>query len=143
IYGVMERQFRRTFAEAERMRGVTGENLLSLLERRLDNVVFRLGFATTRAEARQTVRHGHVAVNGRKVSIPSFLVEPGDEISIRERSRGMARVAAAIEFAERRGIPEWLSLDRERLVGKVASMPNREEITLPIREQLVVEFYSR
>jgi small subunit ribosomal protein S4 len=143
IYGVLERQFRRYFAEADRVKGVTGENLLSLLERRLDNVCFRLGFAATRAEARHLVRHKHVAVNGRTVNIPSFRVKVGDKIEVREASRKMTRIASALDAAERRGIPSWLELNREAFAGTVKSMPVREEITLPIQEQLIVEFYSR
>lgn len=143
IYGVLERQFRRYFSEADRIKGVTGENLLSLLERRLDNVCFRLGFAATRAEARHLVRHKHVAVNGRTVNIPSFRVKVGDKIEVREASRKMTRIASALDAAERRGIPSWLELNREAFAGTVKSMPVREEITLPIQEQLIVEFYSR
>lgn len=143
IYGVLERQFRRYFTEADRIKGVTGENLLSLLERRLDNVCFRLGFAATRAEARHLVRHKHVAVNGRTVNIPSFRVKVGDKIEVREGSRKMTRITSALDAAERRGIPSWLELNREAFAGTVKSMPVREEITLPIQEQLIVEFYSR
>ena len=143
IYGVLERQFRRYFKEADRGKGVTGETLLSLLERRLDNTCFRLGFAATRAEARHLVRHKHVAVNGRTVNIPSFRVKAGDKIEVREASRKMARVASALDAAEKRGIPSWLELNREAFAGTVKSMPVREEITLPIQEQLIVEFYSR
>lgn len=143
IYGVLERQFRRYFKEADRTRGVTGENLLSLLERRLDSVCYRLGFAATRSEARHLVRHKHVAVNGRTVNIPSFRVKPGDKVEVRETSRKMARVTSALDAAEKRGIPTWLELSREAFAGTVKSLPHREEITLPIQEQLIVEFYSR
>lgn len=143
IYGIVEKQFRRYFHEADRQKGVTGDNLLRLLERRLDNVVYRLGFATTRAEARHTVLHRHVTVNGKSVNIPSFLVKPGDVIAIRDRSKNKARIQGALEFAERRGIPDWLELDKDEMQGTVKTMPNREEITLPIQEQLIVEFYSR
>ena len=143
IYGVLEKQFRRYFYEADRQKGVTGENLLRLLERRLDSTVYRLGFATTRAEARHTVLHRHVLVNGKSVNIPSYLVKPGDVISIREKSKNKARFQGALEFVERRGLPEWLELDKEKLSGTVKTMPNREEITLPIQEQMIVEFYSR
>lgn len=143
IYGVLERQFRRYFKEADRTKGVTGENLLSLLERRLDNVCFRLGFAQTRAEARHLVRHKHVAVNGRTVNIPSFRVKPGDKVEVRESSRKMARINSALDAAERRGIPSWLELNRGEFAGVVKGAPVREEITLPIQEQLIVEFYSR
>lgn len=143
IYGVLERQFRRYFAMADRQKGVTGENLLALLERRLDSVCYRLGFAATRSEARQLVRHRHVQVNGKTVSIPSFLVKPGDTISVREKSRQSGRVLAALEGVDRRGVPEWLELDKANFTGKVRSAPVREAITLPIKEQLIVEFYSR
>lgn len=143
IYGVLERQFRRYFFEADRIKGVTGENLLSILERRLDSVCFRLGFASTRAEARHLVRHKHVAVNGRTVNIPSYRVRAGDKVEVRETSRQMARINSALDQAERRGIPSWLELTREQFAGKIKSMPVREEITLPIQEQLIVEFYSR
>ena len=143
IYGVLERQFRSYFEKADRVRGVTGEALLSLLERRLDSLVYRLGFAWTRSDARQLVRHKHVMVNGKVVNIPSFLIKPGDVVSIKERSRNKGRIAAALEGVDRRGVPEWLELDKENFSGTVKTMPNREEITLPIQEQLIVEFYSR
>ncbi len=143
IYGVLERQFRTYYEAASRGKGVTGEALLNLLERRLDSVVYRLGFAWTRADARQIVRHKHVKVNGRIVNIPSFLVKPGDKIEIREKSKQKGRVQSALEGVDRRGVPEWLELDKENLAGTVKTMPNREEITLPIQEQLIVEFYSR
>src|SRR5690606_3613323 len=143
IYGVLERQFRTYYEAASRGKGVTGEALLNLLERRLDSVVYRLGFAWTRADARQIVRHKHVKVNGRIVNIPSFLVKPGDKIEIREKSKQKGRVQSALEGVDRRGAPEWLELDTENLAGAVKAMPNREEITLPMQEQLIVEFYSR
>jgi small subunit ribosomal protein S4 len=143
IYGLLERQFAGYFEEADRQKGVTGQNLLSLLERRLDSVVFRLGFGATRTDSRQLVRHKHVQVNGRTVNIPSFLVKPGDKVAIREASKPSARIATALEVAARREQPEWLELDRDNLVGTVRMMPNREAITLPISEQLIVEFYSR
>jgi small subunit ribosomal protein S4 len=143
IYGILERQFRKYFKEADRGKGVTGETLLSILERRLDNTCFRLGFASTRAEARHLVRHKHVAVNGRTVNIPSYRVKPGDKVEVREASRKMARVTSALDAAEKRGIPTWLDLNRAEFAGTVKSQPVREEITLPIQEQLIVEFYSR
>lgn len=143
IYNVLERQFRRYFAEADRVKGVTGENLLALLERRLDSVAYRIGFAATRSDGRQLVRHGHVKVNGKVVSIPSFLVKPNDVITVHERSKDFSRLAGALEAVERRGVPEWLELDKETKTATVRSMPVREAITLPIREQLIVEFYSR
>ncbi len=143
IYSVLERQFRKYFASADRQKGVTGENLLSLLERRLDSVCYRLGFAATRNDGRQLVRHKHVMVNGKSVSIPSYQVKPGDKITIREKSRSKSRIALALEGVERRGVPEWLELDKDTLTGTVKTPPVREAITLPIREQLIVEFYSR
>jgi small subunit ribosomal protein S4 len=143
IYGILERQFRKYFAEADRVKGVTGENLLSLLERRLDSVCYRIGFSATRSDGRQLVRHGHVKVNGKVVSIPSFLVKPNDKITVHERSKEFGRLASALEAVERRGVPEWLELDKGALTATVRTMPVREAITLPIREQLIVEFYSR
>jgi small subunit ribosomal protein S4 len=143
IYGILERQFRGYYKKANRGKGVTGEALLNLLERRLDSVSYRLGFAWTRADARQLVRHKHVSVNGRTVNIPSYLVKPGDKITIREKSKNDVRVQSAVEGVDRRGVPEWLELDKGTLTGTVKTMPNREEITLPIQEQLIVEFYSR
>ncbi len=143
MYGMVEKQFRRTFKEADREKGVTGENLLKGLERRLDSVVYRLGFAATRSEARQTVLHRHVEVNGKPVNIPSFKVKAGDTVRIREKDKEMARVATSLETVERRGVPEWLELNKDELSGTVKAAPNREEITLPIQEQLIVEFYSR
>ena len=143
IYGVLEKQFSRYFDKADRVKGVTGENLLSLLERRLDSVIYRLGFARTRAEARQLVCHRHFLVNGKRVDIPSFLVSPGDTVSLIERSQAKPLFAATFEQMDRRGVPEWLELDREKFTGTIKSVPNREEITLPIQEQLIVEYYSR
>jgi len=143
IYGMLEQQFRRSFAQAERQLGITGENLLLLLERRLDNMVYRMGFATSRAEARQLVRHGHFLVNRRKVTIPSYLVAPGDEVAAREKSKQMARVQEAVELAQRRGVPEWLEVDKEKLVGRVRALPTRADLTMPISEKLVVELYSK
>lgn len=143
IYGLMERQFRRNFAIADAAKGVTGENMLSNLERRLDSACFRLGFGATRTDARQLVRHKHVLVNGRVVNIPSFLVRPGDKITIHERSKKLSRIEQAQATAGRREAPTWIELDTESLTGTVKSMPNREEITLPIQEQMIVEFYSR
>ncbi|MBK8171053.1 MAG: 30S ribosomal protein S4 [Sandaracinaceae bacterium] len=143
IYGVLERQFRKYFHEADRTKGVTGEQLLGLLERRLDSACYRLGFAATRSEGRQLVRHKHVMVNGHVVNIPSYLVKPGDKITLHERSRAQARVTTSVEGVERRGVPSWLELDKGSLTGSVKMMPVREEITLPIQEQLIVEFYSR
>jgi small subunit ribosomal protein S4 len=143
IYGVLERQFERTLEEATRMRGRTGENLLSLLERRLDNVVYRMGFATSRAEARQLVRHGHFLVNTRKATIPSMTVKAGSKVTLRESSRGIARIVGALDTLEGRSLPQWLEIDKERFEGVVKSNPTREDVTLPIEEQLIVELYSR
>lgn len=144
IYGILERQFRNYYKKATRMRGVVGENLLALLERRLDSVVFRMGFGTSRAQARQIVRHGHVEVNGRKVNIPSYTVKPGDEVSIREKSRKHAGVAAAMEATSHMLAPSWIEVDRENLRAKVTGVPRRDELVqIPINEQLIVELYSR
>jgi small subunit ribosomal protein S4 len=143
MYGMLEAQFEKTMDQASRMKGRTGENLLALLERRLDNVVFRLGFATSRAEARQLVLHGHFQVNGRRAGIPSLLVKPGMVITLRQSSREIARVVGALETLERRSVPSWLEIDKDNFAGVVKAMPVREEITLPIQEQLIVELYSR
>lgn len=143
IYGVLEDQFRRYFELAERQRGITGEVLLQLLERRLDNVVYRLGFGTSRAQARQLVRHGHVLVNDRKVDIPSYLVRAGDVISVRPRSQQNPTILHALEEVKGRGVPDWLELDPGKLAGRVVSLPTREQINLPVQEQLIVELYSK
>ena len=143
IYGVLEDQFRGYFEQAERTRGgITGETLLQLLERRLDNVVYRMGLGTSRAQARQLVRHGHFLVNGKKVDIPSYSLKSGDTVAVRETSRQNPTIIHATEEVKGRGIPEWLSLEGE-LGGKVVSMPTREQINLPVQEQLIVELYSR
>jgi small subunit ribosomal protein S4 len=143
IYGVLERQFRRYFQEASRHKGITGEMLLILLERRLDNVAYNLGFASSRAQARQLVRHGHIQVDGRKVTIPSFQVREGQTIAVKEASRKNDFIRAAVESARGRGVPEWLELDAESFKGTVRSLPTREDIKLPVQEQLIVELYSR
>jgi len=143
IYGVFERQFRRYFELAERSRGITGENLLVTLERRLDNIVYRMSFANSRSEARQLVRHGHIAVNGRTVTIPSFLVKVGDRVTVRERSQKVARIQEALELSQRRGVPEWLEINREAFSGTVKALPQRAELTMPINERLIVELYSK
>jgi len=143
VYGVLEGQFRRTFKEASRRKGVTGETLLQLLELRLDNIVYSLGFATSRNQARQLVRHGHVEVDGRRVDVPSFRVRQGMQIAVAEKSRGNELIKEAIEFAQGRGIPSWLELDSGALQGKVLELPVREDIRVPIQEQLIVELYSR
>jgi small subunit ribosomal protein S4 len=143
LYGLLESQFRNTFKEADRQKGITGEVLLFLLERRLDNTVYRLGFANSRNEARQLVRHSHFAVNQSKVNIPSYLVKPGDVIEVREKSKKVVRIQEALEGVARRGIPQWLELDKDQMKGSVKSMPTREEITIPIQEKLIVELYSK
>lgn len=143
MYGLMEGQFRRYFQMAARSKGVTGVVLLQLLERRLDNMVYRMGFATSRAEARQVVRHGHITVNGRKVNIPSALVDVGDVVAVRERSRKIARIQAALTQAEHRGAPDWLEVQAEAFTGRVKVLPQREDLTMPINEQLIVELYSK
>lgn len=143
IYGMLEGPFRRVFALAERRRGVTGENLLVLLECRLDNMIYRMGFATSRSEARQLVRHGHFLVNQRRVTIPSFLVSGGDEVQVKEESRKITRIQEAVELAQRRGVPEWLEVNKDTFVGRVRTLPTRAELTLPVNEQLIVELYSK
>ena len=142
-YGVLENQFRRYFEAADRQKGVTGELLLQMLERRLDNVVYRLGFATSRAQARQLVRHGHFDVNGRKVDIPSFSVRSGDTVAVRTTSNENTTIQHAMEEVKGRGIPEWLSFDPGTLSGRIAQLPSREQINLPVQEQLIVELYSK
>jgi len=143
IYGVLEDQFRRYFEQAERTRGITGETLLQLLERRLDNVAYRLGFATSRAQARQLVRHGHFTVNGRKTDIPSFSVKPGDVVMLRQGSRNNPVILHALEEVKGRGVPEWLSFHQAAMSAKVGSIPTRAQINLPVQEQLIVELYSK
>ncbi len=143
LYGVLEDQFRHYFEKADAMRGVTGENLLLMLERRLDNVAYRLGLATSRAEARQLVRHGHIWVNGRKVNIPSFQVSVGQEIAVRESSRKMASIQRALDLSGGRSVPPWLELDRENMKGRMVSQPKREDVSFDIQEQAIVELYSK
>ena len=143
LYGLLENQFHGYFVKAERSRGVTGENLLSLLERRLDNVVFRMGFADSRSEARQLVRHNHFLINGKKVNIPSYLVKTGMIIELKEKSKKNLKINAALDAVNRRGVPEWLETSKETLKGTVKSLPKREYLTLPIQEQLIVELYSK
>jgi small subunit ribosomal protein S4 len=142
IYGVLEEQFRRYFEMADRQRGITGETLLQLLERRLDNAVYRMGFATSRAQARQLVRHGHFLVNGKKVDIPSYSLKSGDAVTVRQTSKQNPAILHATEEVKGRGVPEWLTLDGE-LGAKVVSMPTREQINLNVQEQLIVELYSK
>lgn len=143
LYGILEDQFRSYFEKAARMKGVTGETLLLMLERRLDNVVYRLGLASSRAAARQLVRHGHILVAGRKVNIPSFAVVPGQEIAVKEPSRNLAGVQRALDLSGGRSVPPWLQLDREALKAKVISLPKREDVNFPIQEQMIVELYSK
>jgi small subunit ribosomal protein S4 len=143
IYGVLERQFRRYFREAVRRKGLTGANLLIILESRLDNVVYRLGFADSRAQARQLVCHGHFNRNGRRADIPSMLVEPGDVIAVREQSKEKAYFSDRARELERKAVPDWMSLDALSMSGRVLNLPSREEIDLPLNEQMIVEYYSR
>ncbi len=143
IYGVLEDQFRRYFESAERTRGITGETLLQLLERRFDNVVYRIGLATSRPQARQLVRHGHFLINGKKVDIPSYSVRQGDVISVLGRSQKNPTIEHAMEEVKGRGIPGWLTFDAAAISARVASLPTREQINLPVQEQLIVELYSK
>lgn len=143
MYGLLEKQFRMLFKEADRIKGITGENLLQLLEGRLDNMVYRAGFAASRNEARQQVGHGHYVVNGKRVNIPSYKVKPGDVISLREKSQKMARVSESLDNLEMRITPEWLELDKEKFSVNVKALPSREQLTHPMNEQLVVELYSK
>ena len=143
IYGLLEGQFRLTFARAERRKGITGANLLEELERRLDNVVYALGFAASRAQARQLVRHGHVIVNGKKLTIPSYRVAKSQVVAIKEKSRANEQIKASVETARARGVPAWLDLSAENFSGTVLELPKREDIKLPIQEQLIVELYSK
>jgi len=143
MYGILENQFRNIFKEADRQKGITGETLLSLLERRLDNIIYRLGFANSRNEARQLVLHNHFLVNQSKVSIPSYLVKPGDVIELRERSKKVVRILEALEGVARRGVPQWLELDKDQMKGSVKGLPTREDITIPIQEKLIVELFSK
>jgi small subunit ribosomal protein S4 len=143
IYGVLEDQFRHYFEAAERQRGITGETLLQLLERRLDNVAYRMGLATSRPQARQLVRHGHLQVNGRKTDVPSYSVRVGDVISVRPNSQKDIALQHALEEVKGRGLPEWLSFDVEKMSGRINVLPTREQINLPVQEQLIVELYSK
>ncbi len=143
IYGVLEAQFRTYFEMAERQKGVTGENLVRLLEQRLDNVVHRLGFAASRAQARVLVTHGHFRVNGRRVTIPSYLVRAGDVIEVQQASRELAEIATALEGAKKRRVPSWLELEAANFKGTVRSLPSKEEMAIPVQEQLVVALYSK
>ncbi len=143
IYGLLEKQFRQLFEKADRTKGITGSNLLSMLERRLDNVAYRSGFANSRAEARQLVRHGHFAVNGKRVDIPSFMIGKGDVVEVREGSRPVARIGGALEAVKRREIPQWLELDATTFKARIRDLPVRDDITAPMEERLVVELYSK
>lgn len=143
IYGLRERPFRRLFAEAERQKGITGETLLVLLERRLDNIVWRMGFARSLKEARKWVKHRHFQVNGKLVTLPSYPVQKGDKIAVREPSRKIRGIVESVEGAPRRGVPAWLKLEKEKMEGEVTDFPRREQLTMPIEEQLIVELYSK
>jgi small subunit ribosomal protein S4 len=143
IYFTLEKQFRNYFEKAARAQGVTGERLLQQLETRLDNVAYRLGFATSRRQARQIVRHGHVLVNGKKVNIPSYQVSVGDEIAIRDKSNKLVVIEGARDFSSHQTAPAWLDINREKLSGRVTALPKREDINLPVNEQLIVELYSK
>jgi small subunit ribosomal protein S4 len=143
IYGLMEGQFRNYFEKAERSKGVTGETLLQMLERRLDNAVYRLGFSSSRSQGRQLVGHGHVRVNNVKVNIPSFQVKPGDVISIHDKSQKIPTIINSLEMVGSRGVPSWLELDGSKFTGKVLALPKREDTNLPVQERLIVELYSK
>ena len=143
IYGVAEKQFRRIFAKAARVKGVTGETLLQLLERRLDNTVFRMGFAESRRQARQLVKHGRILVNGKKVDIPSYTLKAGDQISVKEKARGNVIIKRSLETLQKRPLPEWLEVDAANFTGTFKKVPKKDEIALPVQEQLIVELYSK
>lgn len=143
MYGLLEKQFRNLFAKADRLTGITGENFLTLLERRFDNIIYRAGFTNSRSEARQLVRHGHFLVNGKKVNIPSYLVSKGDVIAIREKSQNLTQIKAAIEGSKRKEIPQWLEMSPADFKVTVRDMPARDDVTAPIEERLIVELYSK
>ena len=143
IYGLSEKQFHLSFEKADRQKGITGTNLLVLLERRLDNVVYRLGFCNSRNQGRHFVRHNHFTVNGTRVNIPSYLIKIGDEISVFEKSRNIQSITESLESVQRRGLPQWLELEKDQFKGVVKGLPNREELTMPMQEQLIVELYSK
>jgi small subunit ribosomal protein S4 len=143
IYGLNEKQFKNYFNKAERLPGVSGENFLRILERRLDNVIFRLGLSTSRSQARQLVRHGHVTVNGRKVNVPSYLVKAGEVVAVREKSRTNSSVVESVEVMKGRKMPGWLEMNIEKMEARIVALPTREEIDTQINEQLIVEFYSK
>jgi len=143
MYGLLEKQYKNYFKDADQSKGVTGTNFLVLLEKRLDNTVYRLGFAGSRSQARQLVRHKHFEVNGRRVDIPSYLLRPGDVITVREKSRAIEAITDALEALPRRGLPSWLELEKDQFKGVFKALPTREDMNLPVQEQLVVEFYSK
>lgn len=143
MYGLLERQFRGYFEKADKQKGITGTNLLLFLERRFDNMVFRMGFANSRNEARQLIKHNHFLINGKPVNIPSYLVNVGSEIQVREKSKKVERIMEAMEIVARRSIPQWLELDKDNFRGVVKTLPSREELVMPVQEQLVVELYSK
>jgi len=143
IYGVLEKQFRGYYYRADRQKGITGTNLLTLLESRLDNTVYRMGFAASRNQARQLVRHNHFLVNNKKVNIPSYRLKPGDVVEVREKSRKVSQILEAMETVVRRGIPNWLEVEKDKFRGVFKTLPNREELTMPIQEQLIIELYSK
>jgi len=143
IYGLLERQFRRYFYEAERRKGITGEILLQLVESRLDNIVYRMGFAPNRRRARQLISHGHIVVNGKEINLPSYQVKEGDSVSVKDSSRDMPEIIDSLSKVEHRGIPAWVEVDSVNYTGKVLRIPSRDEIQLPIQEQLIVELYSK
>jgi small subunit ribosomal protein S4 len=143
IYGVLEKQFRGYYYRAEGQKGITGTNLLMLLESRLDNIVYRIGFAVSRNQARQFIRHNHFSVNGKKVNIPSYRVKPGDVLEVKEKSQKVPQLVEAMETVVRRGVPEWIELDKDKFKGTLKALPNREGLTMPIQEQLIVELYSK
>ena len=143
MYGLLEKQFRGYFEKADKQKGITGTNLLLLLERRMDNMIFRMGFATSRVEARQLISHGHFLINGKPFNIPSYLLKAGDEVCVKEGSRKITRIMGAIETVARRGVPHWLELDKDNFRASVKMLPVREDLTMPVQEQLVVELYSK
>ena len=143
IYGLLEKQFRGYYYRADKRKGITGTNLLTALESRLDNIVYRMGFGASRKQARQLVRHNHFTVNDKKVNIPSYLVKVGDQIGVREKSKKVPQVIEAMETVVRRGIPDWIEVDKEKFKGTLKALPNREDLTMPIQEQLIIELYSK
>lgn len=143
IYGVLEKQFRGYYYRADKHKGITGTNLLMLLESRLDNIAYRMGFAVSRNQARQFIRHNHFSINGKKVNIPSYRVKPGDVLEVKEKSRSLPQLVEAMETVVRRGVPEWIELEKDKFRGTLKALPNREDLTMPIQEQLIVELYSK